>query len=51
MATIFALLLLLSFHPESLEGLVVGVNDGDTMTILVGSKQLRIRLFGIDCPA
>jgi endonuclease YncB( thermonuclease family) len=44
------MLLLFSFHPENLEGLVVGINDGDTITILVESKQLRIRLFGIDCP-
>ncbi len=44
------MLFLLTFHPENLEGLVVGINDGDTITILVESKQLRIRLFGIDCP-
>ena len=50
MATIVTLLLLFSFHPENLEGLVVGINDGDTITILVESKQIRIRLFGIDCP-
>jgi len=29
---------------------VVGVSDGDTITVLRGRSQVRIRLDGIDCP-
>ena len=31
-------------------GRVVGVVDGDTLTILDGSRQVRVRLWGIDAP-
>jgi micrococcal nuclease len=31
-------------------GKVVGVSDGDTITVLHGGGQERIRLWGIDCP-
>ena len=34
----------------TLNGKVVKVSDGDTITILVGKKQHRIRLQGIDAP-
>jgi endonuclease YncB( thermonuclease family) len=37
--------------PELLEGVVVGISDGDTVTILDASKAPRkIRLLGIDAP-
>ena len=29
---------------------VVGVHDGDTITVYDGREQTRIRLEGIDCP-
>jgi endonuclease YncB( thermonuclease family) len=29
---------------------VVGVTDGDTITVLDGTTQVRVRLNGIDCP-
>ncbi|MGZ5030776.1 MAG: thermonuclease family protein [Methylobacter sp.] len=36
---------------ETLEGLVVSVHDGDTVTLLVsGNKQVKIRLAQIDAP-
>jgi endonuclease YncB( thermonuclease family) len=35
---------------EHLEGLVVGIADGDTLTLLVGQTQHRIRLAEIDTP-
>ena len=36
---------------EVLTGKVVGVSDGDTITVLDASKtQHKIRLYGIDCP-
>ena len=31
-------------------GRVVGVSDGDTITVLRDRTQVRIRLYGIDCP-
>lgn len=32
------------------EGKVVGVADGDTLVVLDGTTQVRVRLHGIDCP-
>ena len=37
-------------YPSSIEGRVVGVHDGDTITVLQGKKQYKIRLDGIDAP-
>lgn len=45
--------LLLVFAPLllfALSGKVVSVHDGDTITILAGKEQVKIRLFGIDAP-
>ena len=36
---------------ETLSGRVVGVHDGDTITVLVANhKQYKVRLAGIDAP-
>jgi len=40
----------LAEQPGVLEGRVVGVSDGDTLTVLVGREQHRVRLAGIDAP-
>ena len=32
------------------KGKVVGVSDGDTITVLRDGKGVKIRLYGIDCP-
>ena len=46
-----ALLTALSVHAETLGGRVVGVSDGDTVTVLdAANKQWKIRLMGIDAP-
>jgi micrococcal nuclease len=49
-----ALLLLLITFPAATEtvylGKVVRIVDGDTLTLLVDSKQLKIRLSDIDTP-
>lgn len=51
---LFISLLLITLIPNvvySLEGKVVSVADGDTITILTsGKQQVKIRLYGIDCP-
>ncbi|HYP67740.1 MAG TPA: thermonuclease family protein [Thiobacillaceae bacterium] len=35
---------------EILEGYIVSISDGDTLTLLVGREQHRIRIAGIDAP-
>lgn len=53
-ASVFLLLIILfcsAFTRRSETGRVVGVSDGDTITILHDDySQEKIRLFGIDCP-
>ena len=34
----------------TLTGKVVGIEDGDTLTLLVDKTQIRVRLEGIDTP-
>ena len=38
-------LLLFAFN-----GKVISIHDGDTITILQGKQQIKVRLFGIDAP-
>jgi endonuclease YncB( thermonuclease family) len=46
-----ALLLSASAQPQTITGKVVGVSDGDTITVLDASnKQHKVRLLGIDAP-
>lgn len=52
---IFTLLLLISSYSSPLAstlitGKVVGISDGDTITVLQNNQQFKIRLYGIDCP-
>ena len=35
---------------EVLRGRVVAIADGDTLTLLVGTQQVKVRLLGIDAP-
>ncbi|WP_321478238.1 thermonuclease family protein [uncultured Paludibaculum sp.] len=35
---------------ETWTGKVVGIQDGDTITIMLAGKQAHVRLDGIDCP-
>ena len=51
--SLFVILALLSVtaHAETVSGRVVGITDGDTLTLLDGSNQQhKIRLAGIDAP-
>jgi len=45
-----AVLLTCSAWAEQWTGLVVGIQDGDTLTVLRGKEQVKVRLDGIDCP-
>jgi len=48
---VFLFLLACSVHAETLTGRVVGVADGDTITVLDANRQQhKIRLSGIDAP-
>jgi endonuclease YncB( thermonuclease family) len=37
-------------HADLLEGKVVGVTDGDTITVLANNREIKIRVAGIDAP-
>jgi endonuclease YncB( thermonuclease family) len=37
-------------NADELPGKVVGVSDGDTITVLIERTQVKVRLSGIDCP-
>lgn len=45
-----ALLIAFPIHAEEFSGRVVGVADGDTITVLAGTEPRRVRLAGIDAP-
>ena len=49
---IFIFLALTSLaHAGELSGKVVGISDGDTITVLTPDhRQIKVRLYGIDCP-
>ena len=38
------------FAAETIEGKVVSVADGDTLTVLKGKEQVKVRLHGVDAP-
>ncbi|MEA1967874.1 MAG: thermonuclease family protein [Thermodesulfobacteriota bacterium] len=39
-----------SIHAQTIAGKVVGIADGDTITVLQQGKKYKIRLYGIDTP-
>lgn len=47
---IFFFFLCFSLLGNDFEGRVVSVHDGDTVRVLVGKEQIKVRLFGIDAP-
>ena len=50
---LFALLLLsvpISSQADTFTGKVVGVSDGDTISVMREGRAVKVRLHGIDCP-
>ncbi|WP_289686404.1 thermonuclease family protein [Helicobacter rodentium] len=50
---LFAISFLLDYttaNQKEIQGKVVKIYDGDTMTVIVNNKKLSIRMFGIDAP-
>lgn len=47
---IFAWTPLITTFAEPFSVTVISVTDGDTITVLCGGRQLKIRLANIDCP-
>ena len=45
-----ALAIIHSSSSSSASGKVVGVSDGDTITVLKDNKPIKVRLSGVDCP-
>ncbi|OYU45717.1 MAG: nuclease [Burkholderiales bacterium PBB4] len=37
-------------HADTLEGKVVGISDGDTITVLDDRREVKVRVSGIDAP-
>ncbi|RJP93930.1 MAG: nuclease [Desulfobacteraceae bacterium] len=44
------IILITTFAHADISGKVVGVADGDTITVLENQTQYKIRIFGVDCP-
>ena len=42
--------ILLPLYLFALSGKVVSIHDGDTITVLSGKEQTKVRLYGIDAP-
>jgi len=49
-ALLYTLLLLTSAAHADVRGRVVSVHDGDTLTVLIDRRQVRVRLTDIDAP-
>jgi len=47
---VICLTLALSQPSAEFTAKVVGITDGDTITVLRDAQKIRIRLHGIDCP-
>ena len=40
-----------AFAAQTLEGKVIKISDGDTITVLTDKReQVKVRLYGVDCP-
>jgi endonuclease YncB( thermonuclease family) len=49
-AFIVGVILLMGFQTKLIEGIVTGVQDGDTIEVTIDGKVVLVRLNAIDCP-
>jgi endonuclease YncB( thermonuclease family) len=49
-AILLSIVLTFTVNAISTTGKVIGISDGDTITILRNGRTEKIRLFGVDCP-
>jgi|GEM_PF-2036473 len=47
---IFFIILTTNIFANDFKANVISINDGDTIKVLNNNKQIKIRLYGIDCP-
>ena len=47
---IFLVIATLSCAQTTISGKVIGISDGDTITVLQNQTPIKIRLYGIDTP-
>jgi endonuclease YncB( thermonuclease family) len=47
---LFLSLALVSLAADTFTGKVVGVSDGDIISVMRGGRAVKVRLHGIDCP-
>ena len=50
MSAKYLIILILYLPLFALSGKIVSIHDGDTITVLQGKQQIKVRLFGIDAP-
>jgi micrococcal nuclease len=50
LAALFLVVISLAHATNEITGKVVGITDGDTITVLQDKTSYKIRLYGIDCP-
>ena len=50
LVTLTSLLSIILLQTAPFQAKVIGITDGDTITVLRGYEEIRIRLAGIDCP-
>jgi micrococcal nuclease len=50
-AFILIIIFIISFQNTTFNALVIGIHDGDSITVLTSeNQQIKVRLEGIDCP-
>ena len=47
---LFFILCGIAIASQQISGKVVGVSDGDTITVLQNNRQFKVRIYGVDCP-
>lgn len=49
-AVLFSIVASVSFGADTVPAKIVGVTDGDTIKVMVDTREMKVRLYGIDAP-